>query len=298
MVNPQEKYIMLTPIKNEEANLPNLIQSIVDQTVKPVLWVLVDDGSTDNAPEIIKKAIKKHKWIQSIRLGESERDLGLHLASVMRDGLDFAIDYCVKNKIDYSYLANLDADLILPNSFFESILKEFEKDSKLGIASGGTKHIIGDRIRYAQVEEDEPSGGHMLIRRACFEDCGSYPLSYSSDSVLKAKARLRGWKTKRFEENIVTEIRDVSSAEGYWKGYVYKGKESYYLNLHPLHVIIKSVIYTFRSPYYIGIAYFLGYFSDFIYRKEQIDDDEIKGYFWNKWKEVIKKRLGFWSNKK
>ena len=71
------KYILITPVKNEEENLPNLIQSVVEQTIKPVLWVIVDDGSTDRSPEIIKEAQKKYSWIQSIRLESKSRELGI-----------------------------------------------------------------------------------------------------------------------------------------------------------------------------------------------------------------------------
>ena len=289
MQKVNRQYIVVTPCKNEGDNLPNLIQSIVEQTVRPVLWVIVDDGSTDNTPRIIKEAKEKYSWIKSIRLDESERDLGLHYASIVKTGFNFAVEYCKKNGIDYSYVGNLDGDLTLELTFFENIMKGFKKDPKLGVASGGTKHIIGDRVKYAKVEIDEPSGGHMLIRRECFEECMGFPLSYSMDSVLKAKARLRGWKTKRFEESVATEIRDVNSAEGYWKGFVYKGKTSYYLNINPLHVMIRTILYLFRRPYYIGFAYIIGYLSDFIQRKEKIEDDEIKKYFWNKWKKILRR---------
>jgi len=283
----QKTYIVVTPCKNEERNIPNLIESMAAQTIKPVLWVIVDDGSTDRTPEIIKEAVKKHKWIKNIRLGGGKRDLGLYFANVVKKGFDFAIEYCMKNRINYDYLGNVDGDITLEHTFFENLIKEFEKDPKLGIASGGTEHIVGNRIIHAKLGIDEPSCGHMLIRRKCFEECGGIPLSYAIDSVLKSKARLRGWKTKRFEENIATEIRDAHSAEGYWKGFMHKGKVSYYLNLNPLHVMIRSIMYSFRRPYYIGIAYLLGYFSHLIRKKERIDDNELKEYYWNKWRKYL-----------
>jgi glycosyltransferase involved in cell wall biosynthesis len=282
------KYIVVTPCRNEEKNLPNLIQSMVAQTIKPVLWVIIDDGSTDGTPEIIKESVKKHNWIQSIRLDSSKRDLGVHYADIVKKGFDFAIEYCAKNEIEYWYLGNLDGDLTLPSTFYENLMIEFEKDPELGIASGGTEHIVGDRVIHANLRIDEPSGGHMLIRKRCFEECGGIPLSYSCDSVLKAKARLKRWKTKRFENNIATEIRDVSSAEGYWKGFVHSGKESHHLNLHPIHVIIRSVMYSFKRPWYTGIAYLAGYLSSVIRREKQINEEEIRRYFWNKWKNVVR----------
>ena len=281
------RYIVVTPCKNEGANLPDLIKSMVTQTVRPVVWVIVDDGSTDDTPNIIESAMKTQDWIQSIRLDSAVRDLGLHLAGVVKKGFDYAISYGKENELEYDYLGNLDGDLTLPPTFYENLMVEFEKDHRLGIASGGTKHIIGDRVRYANLSVNEPSGGHMLIRKECFEECGGIPLSYSIDSVLKARARIRGWKTRRFEANVATEIRDVHAAEGYWKGFMYSGRSSYYLNINPLHVIARIVMYSFRKPYYIGIAYLVGYFGSVVRQEKRIDDDDVKRYFRNKWKEYL-----------
>lgn len=281
------RYIVITPCKNEGENLPDLIDSMIAQTVRPVAWVIVDDGSTDDTPQITQEAAKKYGWIHVLRLDEGSRDIGLHLASVMKNGFDYAISYCKENGLEYDYLGNLDGDLMLPSTFFENLMKEFEADPELGVASGGTKHVIGARVRYAKVSVNEPSGGHMLIRRECFEECGGILYSYSMDSVLKVKARLRGWKTRRFEENVATEMRDVNVAEGYWKGFIYKGKSSYYLNINPLHVMARFIMYSFRRPYYTGVAYLAGYLDSIIRRRGRINDSEIRKYFWNKWKEHV-----------
>lgn len=280
-------YIIITPCKNEGKNLPHLVDSVASQTVRPVLWVIVDDGSTDDTPYIIEKAMKAHNWIQSIRLSGTVRDLGLHLSGVLKKGFDYTISYCKKHDIEYDFLGNLDGDLILPPTFYENLIREFEKDSKLGFASGGTRHIIGDRIVHAKVSVNEPSGGHMLIRRECFEECGGVPLSYAVDSEMKANARCRGWRTKRFEDNIATEIRDVNAAEGYWKGFLHKGESSYYLNHNPLHVLMRVIMYSTKRPYYNGIAYLIGYLTCIVHRKESIKDTEIRRYFWNKWQQYI-----------
>ena len=297
-------YVLITSVKNEGKNLPELIQSIVKQTIKPVLWIIMDDGSTDNTPEILKEVKEKYDWIQDTRLDSEKRDLGLHLSHVIKRGFDFAIEYCMKGGIDYEYLGNVDGDMILEPTFFENILKEFEKDPKLGIASGGTNYIIGNRVMHAKLRVDEPSGGHMLIRRKCFERCGGIFLSYAWDSVLKTKAGLKGWKTKRFEENTATEIRDVSSAEGYWKGFIIKGKSEHYLNYNPFIVVAKGLKYCLTRQNYKGVAYLYGYFGSLIQRKEQINDEEIRKYFywckpreiwqyyWNVFKNRISKYLG------
>lgn len=278
---------MVTPCKNEGENLPDLFRSVVAQTIRPVAWVIVDDGSTDNTQNIIEDAMKAHDWIQSIRLDSAVRDLGLHLAGIIKNGFEYGILYCEENGLEYDYLGNLDGDLTIPPTFYENLMREFENDSALGVASGGTEHIIGDRIVHAKVSVSEPSGGHMLIRRECFDEIGGIPLSYAVDSVIKVKARIRGWGTRRLEENIATEIRDVNAAEGYWKGFVHKGEIYYYLNHSPIHVAMKIMKYSFRRPYYAGIAYLTGYLGSLVRGKERVNDPEIRRYYRNKWKEHL-----------
>ena len=286
-VDASRKYTVVTPCKNESENLPDLIASVVAQTIRPVAWVIVDDGSTDGTPDITQWAAKKYGWVHVLQLEEGNRDLGLHYATIVKTGFDHAISFCEENGFEYSYLGNLDGDLTLPPTFYENLMIELEKDPELGVASGGTEHIIGGHVRYAKVSVNEPSGGHMLIRRECFDEIGGIPLSYAVDSVIKTKARIRGWKTRRFEENIATEIRDVNAAEGYWKGFVHKGEIYYYLNHNPLHVAMKMLIYSFNRPYYTGIAYLAGYFGSLFRRKGRINDTEIRRYYWNKWKEYL-----------
>lgn len=288
-----KNYILVTPCKNEEHNLPHLIESVAIQTIRPVLWVIVDDGSNDNTPQITKEAAKNYYWIKVLRLEEkSKRDLGLHLAEITKKGFNFCIQYCIEKGIEYNYLGNVDADLTFDNSFFEYLIAEFEKDSKLGIASGGIILTVGGRlVQVKGLPVDEPSGGDMLIRRKCFEECGGIPQSYAYDAVLKAKSRLKGWKTRRFERNLATEARDVGNAEGYFKGFVQTGKASYYLNFHPIHVFAKGILKSLRRPYYGGSIYIISYLYCCLKRDKQIEDSEIKSYFWNKWKQVYKKGL-------
>jgi glycosyltransferase involved in cell wall biosynthesis len=295
-------YIIVTPAKNEEKNLPVTISSIEKQTLKPALLVIADDGSTDNTPEIIEAAKKNHAWIQSICLNESPRDLGPHYASVCISGLNYAIEYCKCNKIEYEYIGTVDADMRLENTYFENLIKEFGKDPKLGLASGGTWVIVKGKEIQLQLREDIPSGGHRLWRKKCFEETGGYSLTYAADSVSNVKAKLRGWKVKRFEEYKAIQARETSSAEGLWKGWKKNGNDAYYLGVRPLFAILRVIRYLFTKPYYIGLAYLVGYLGGYIAKKQQINDEEVRYYnryirprevrrfYWNKLKAVFYRR--------
>lgn len=293
------QYILVTPAKDEGENLPNLIRSVVEQTIKPVLWVIVDDGSTDNSSLIIEDATNSYGWIKSIRLKESPRDLTVHVAYVIKTGLDFAIAYCKEHRILYNYIGFLDADMIiLDKDFFKKILAEFEKDLILGIASGSIQVIDNGKVKEERRREDTASGGEMICRKECFEDIGGLLLSHAWETALCIKAKLRGWEIKRFQDIKIIQTRRTSSAEGLWKGFVIKGKSEHYLNYNPFIVVVKGLKYCFTRPHYAGLAYLYGYFKALLHRKEQTNDVEIRKYFyWYKPREIYQYYWNAFKNK-
>jgi glycosyltransferase involved in cell wall biosynthesis len=133
------RYIVVTPCRNEEKNLPNLAQSITAQTLRPALWVIADDGSTDKTVEIVAEAEKNYGWIKGIHLAEHKEYMGTHISYVCTMGFEFAKDYCNENGISYGYIALVDADNVLEATYFEKLIEEFEKDKKTGIASGNSE---------------------------------------------------------------------------------------------------------------------------------------------------------------
>lgn len=273
-----KRYILITPVKNEEKLLPDLIQSIVQQTVRPVLWVIVNDGSQDKTTEIVKIAIEKNSWIQTILLKEFDnRDRGVHLAKVIRRGIDFAYHYCEKNRIEFDYLGNVDADVVFEKSYFEKLMEKFENDTKIGIASGGLWIKKGPKTVHLNLRY--PDGGDVLYRRSCFEECGGYPSAVACDSVLNVKARLRGWEIKRFDDIEAHIARNYCHGGNLWREYKKVGESAYIVSYNLFYAIAKGLKLSFEAPYYIGCAYLYGYFISIIRKKEQINDDEVKYYF-------------------
>ena len=55
--------ILITPARNEAALIEQTIQSVVSQTVRPVRWVIVNDGSTDETGTIARRYAALHDWI-------------------------------------------------------------------------------------------------------------------------------------------------------------------------------------------------------------------------------------------
>ncbi len=131
-------YVLITPCRNEESNLPNLIMSVMAQTIRPVIWVIVNDASTDTTFQVIDEAEKQFDIIKGVHLQEEGEYLGSHIAHVYNSGFEYSLKHCSKQGRNWDYIAILDADTIAEPQYFEKLFREFEKDPELGMASGNT----------------------------------------------------------------------------------------------------------------------------------------------------------------
>lgn len=283
----EKNYVIVTPCKNEEKNLPTLISSIVNNTIKPSLWVILDDGSTDDTYRILSDLEKEYSWIRVINEKESIRDLGLHYSEIVDKAIKYAFQICKKQNIHFEYVGLIDADMILDKDFFEKIIEKFEKNPNLGIASGTIAYENKDKIVLEKGRSIHPIGSMRVWRRKCFEDTGGIPISYSVDSVSNVLAILKGWDTRKYEDIIGIQTRKTSSAEGMWKGFVTYGKSDYYRDYHPVYVTLKFLKYSIKPPFYIGIAYLYGYTIGITVMKTKINIPEVRAYYRNKHSEIL-----------
>lgn len=298
------KYAIVTPCKNEEWNLPNLIKSVIAQTIRPVLWVIVDDGSTDKSGEILDQFEKEHNWIKAIHLEKAEEYLGVHISYVYNSGFEYINNYSDKSLIEWEYIGILDSDTIAEPEYFEKLICKFEENPKLGIASGSTcelseniAHILEDKdskldianlefwdtypfsLRGEKVRLDLPMGSARLWKRKCFEETGGRLDNINApDAISTVKANLNGWDTARFPEIKIIE-RSGLSARGNWYGYKDKGRTSYVVNQSISTALLKSLSYSTKMPYYFGIAYLWGYFGSLVSRTKQVNDKDIIRYY-------------------
>lgn len=270
---------MITPARNEEDNLPDVSESVTGQKVTPVLWIIVDDGSTDETSHILEGLTARYSWIRSIRLPPRPRDITFHYSYVCKQGFDYALEYCRENSIEYDYIGLLDADTVLEENYFGKLMGEFEKDSSLGIASGGVYYDVGGKLSREVSDKNLPRGTGRLWRKSCFLETEGYQVEPSPDSISNTKALLRGWQLRQYADVVEIQKRKTSAGEGLWKGYVKNGWMAYYMDKNLPMVLFNSLYYSFKSPYYTGIAYFYGYLNSAVKREKKIGDMEIRAYY-------------------
>ncbi len=272
-------YCIVTPAKNEEDMLPKTIESVVNQTLKPSLWVIVDDGSTDSTPEIIKSACDRHSYIKSLRLTEGKREPGIHIAEVCRSGFQY-INTLTGN---YSFIGVLDADVILEGNYFEILIGKFTENNKLGIASGGLYTLDRHGTPKTQaLSIHHPINSARLFRKECFDEVGGFLPVNAFDTVEIIKAELRGWETRQYPGMKAIQLRAPASYGGIWRGHKRLGYQAYYLNQHPFSLSARIVKKAFVDKQPIGaLAITYGYAKSWIRKAEKIPDDEVRQYFWN-----------------
>ncbi|MEZ5336512.1 MAG: glycosyltransferase family 2 protein [Methanolobus sp.] len=288
-------YILVTPAKNEEIDLPAVADSVASQTIKPLKWVIVDDGSTDNTPAIIKDLELKYKWIQSIRLPPRGRDITYHYAYVCKQGFDHIVQECEEEGLEYDYIGLIDADTILEPEFYQKLINELKNNTDLGVISGGVYQSINGKLERRKTSERLPSGTGRLWTKKCFFDTGGYTVEPAPDSISNVKAISQGWKIWQFKDVVAVQTRLTSSAEGLWKGYKANGFMAYYLNKHPLLVFLNALHVSRKKPYYLGIAYSYGYIQSVIKREKKTEDEVVRNYYWNQrlqeYKTMLTKKL-------
>src|SRR5688572_25602430 len=122
------RYVLITPAHNEEAHLKPLIRSVVRQTILPDRWVIVSDGSTDQTDDIVLTAAAQFPWIHLLR---RERSPGRHFA-----GKALAVNAAYEwlRSSDFDLIGNLDADITVPQDYYEFLIAQFMQMPNLGVA--------------------------------------------------------------------------------------------------------------------------------------------------------------------
>jgi len=278
-------YILITPIKEEAKSLLQLKVTILNQTRKPLVWVIGDGNSQDGSFHMAKELFKDYEWIHVIKVKSFYENGYSHknIAGSLNDCYKFSLEICSKNKIEFSFIGRTDATPILAEDYFEVLMTEMKQNPKLAFVCG-LQHV---QPRYSkkriknQIMGISKTGFNDigLYRREFLEEMGSFPITYSPETVMQIKALHRGWELKLIEKTHFIKPRLGGSKIGVWKGYKLKGKYMYALGFHPLLVLPNALYTIFFPPHYQGAALLLGYFASFIRNEEKVDDKEVIEYF-------------------
>jgi biofilm PGA synthesis N-glycosyltransferase PgaC len=258
------RYVLISPARNESQFIELTLKSVVAQTVLPMKWVIVSDGSTDGTDEIVRKYARKHSWIELVRMPErSERHF---VAKVVA----FNAGWERVKHLPYAIIGSLDADVSFENDYFEFLLNKFAENTMLGV--GGTPFTEGKRsydFRFSSVEH--VSGACQLFRRACFDAIGGYvPIKGGGiDLVAVVTSRMKGWQTRSFLEKVCFHHRKMGSGMNNGLKLPFRwGQADYRLGSHPAWQVFRCIYQMSNRPYVVGgLVCLSGYYFSLITRR-------------------------------
>lgn len=186
------KYAIIIPAHNEEKFIKNALYSIVKQTYLPQEVIVVNDNSTDLTEKIVSEFIVNFPFIQIIHSGSNstQHEPGNKIVNAFYKGFE-------RLNCDWDVIVKLDADVILPENYFEEITNEFQCNPKVGIA-GGLAMIEENGVwQYEKIgNKKQVRGPFKAYSKACFQQIGGLKKSIGWDTVDELLAQFHGFEIK------------------------------------------------------------------------------------------------------
>jgi poly-beta-1,6-N-acetyl-D-glucosamine synthase len=274
MGSPTTRYVVITPVRDEEGFIGLTIECMVQQSVRPTEWVIVNDGSTDKTGAIIDDYAKRYPWIRAYhRANRGFRKAGGGVVEAFNDGYRSLACH------DWEFIAKFDGDLSFDSRYFERCFEYFLREPKLGLGGGGIYHEVNGEDRLEACPKFHVRGATKIYRRACWEGIGGFWPAPGWDTFDEVKANRLGWTTRTFDDLRLKHHRMTGTADGVWAGLVKNGRANYVCGYHPLFMLGKCAQRAFRRPYIMGsAALFYGFVTGYVKGIPQVNDPVTISY--------------------
>lgn len=280
------KYYVVIPAYNEAAFIGPMLHSLASQTILPAKAVVVDDSSTDATAAIAKDFASSNSWLAVVTNQSDAVHLpGSKVIGAFQKGLD-SLD------ADYDIIVKLDADLILPRDYFETILQVFAENPKAGMV-GGFAYIErnGEWVLESLTDKDHIRGAFKAYRKECFEQMGGLRPAMGWDTADELLAKFYGWEVVTVERLKVKHLKPTGAS--YDKAARYKQGEAFYtLGYGFLITAIASLKLAMRKKKPLLFKdYITGFFKAKSGKKQMLVTPQqatfIRGYRWKKMKQKL-----------
>lgn len=276
MTTPSETtHLVISPGRNESAYMRRTLDSMVAQTVRPTLWLIVDDGSTDESPQILAEYTAKHDWIRVIsKPDRGHRAVGPGVIEAFYYGLDTV------DMDDFDFITKLDLDLDLPPRYFEILIERLQANPRIGTCSGKAYFRDGSDTLVSENIGDEMSlGMTKFFSVECFKQIGGFVREVMWDGIDCHKARSMGWTPVSWDDPELRfeHLRPMGSSQtSIYTGRKRHGFGQYYMGTHPLFLIASAINKGRHKPYVVGgIGMLHGYFGAMLRRVDRHGDPEL-----------------------
>jgi glycosyltransferase involved in cell wall biosynthesis len=267
------RYAVVTPARNEEANLPRLAAALAAQELPPAAWIVVDDGSTDRTPALVAEFGAVHPWA---RLLPKPPDSDGALARGRREGRDLeAFKFGVATlDVPFDIVVKVDSDVSFEPDYFAALIGQFEADPGLGIASGTCyEHEAGAWVRRTK-SDTTVWGASRAYRRDCVPDMMSLEPRMGWDGLDEIKVQLRGFTTATFVDLPFRHHRPEGGREltSLHQGEAL-GRASWYMGYRPTYLALRALYRGLRQP--AALAMLWGFAIAALRRERRCPDADV-----------------------
>lgn len=286
---PFPQYIVVTPTKDEERTIGETIESMVRQTICPVRWVIVSDGSIDGTDMIVTEAAQDHPWIQLVqRPTRKERSFKAVVEAT-------EIGIAEVAGLDYQFVGLLDSDVRFERDYFEEVLKRFAKRPRLGLGGGMAVDVGLPRDKLPRNRMDVP-GAVQFFTRECFESLGGLLAIPEGgwDTLTCVQARANGFETELFVDLVVDHLKPRNSGEGGVLRRTWQlGVRDYALGYQPLVEAFKCFDRLFERPILVGsMARAIGFGTSWLQRRPRAIPQDLLRFIRAEHSARLRKALG------
>ncbi len=255
------------------------LDSVMAQTVAPALWVIVDDGSTDETPAILESYRSRIPYLRVVRRSNrGKRSVGPGVIEAFYEGLEtISLD-------DYDYVCKLDLDLDLPPQYFELLMRRMESNPRLGTSSGKPYSIAasGDQLKPEVCGDEMSVGMTKFYRVQCFRDIGGFVRQVMWDGIDCHRCRMLGWMAESVDDEDLRfiHLRPMgSSQKGIWTGRVRWGYGQYFMGSAPIYLLSSAIFRVAMYPAVVGsFAMVWGYVSSALRKVGRYEDLEFRAF--------------------
>ncbi|WPB56106.1 glycosyltransferase family 2 protein [Xylophilus sp. GOD-11R] len=269
--------VIISPVRDEAVYLRLTMDAMVSQTWRPIEWILVDDGSSDETPQIVEEYAKLYPFIRLIRRNNRGfRYLGGGVIAAFEYGRE-RIEHT-----DWEYIAKLDGDMSFGPLYLERMLQKLESNERLAAASGKVFRAENGRFIEEMHGREQVAGQFKLYKREAFEEIGGFVQHLAWDGIDVHTAGMLGWTTLSFYDRqawlwhhrvMGSSDRDVFVGRLRW------GRGNWYLGYHPIYAIVAGLNRMREKPHVIGgLLMIVGYFWAAIRRRPRYKNPEFQKY--------------------
>jgi poly-beta-1,6-N-acetyl-D-glucosamine synthase len=263
------RFAVVTPARNEALNLPRLADCLTRQSLPPVEWIVVDNGSTDETLALTRDLERNTPWLRVLaESGEALPTRGGPVAAAFMTGvraLEDEVDLVIK----------IDGDITFGDDYLERLVAEFAANPDLGIASGTCYELEDGEWVPRHVTAGRVRGASRAYRWDCLQDVLPLEDRKGWDGIDEQRAAASGWQTMSFAHLPFRHHRALGSRDASLvRTRVAHGRSAHYMGYRFTYLVARALFRARRDP--SALAMIPGYVAAAASRATRLPDEQAR----------------------